>query len=136
MIGMMQATPWSAGLAALALATTVALGVVGVVAAAGAVAMAGAALWTAGRRTRRVRCALDLEATQEHFHAHVALEGAEPEPGDEVLVHDAPSRIPLGTRRRFESTATLREAGWLERAWVRLTGGTAFHELYDVGFEG
>jgi hypothetical protein len=79
---------------------------------------------------------VDLEATPEHFHAHVALDGAEPEPGDEVLVHGAPSRIPHGTRRRLDTTATVRGAGWLERQWVRLTGGTAFHELYDVGFEG
>ena len=103
------------------------------------VAVMGAALgaaWYRMRRTREVACSLDLEATQEHFHAHAALHGATVDAGDEVLVHGAPSRIPLGTRTTVDTTATVREASWLRRRWVRLTGGTAFHELYDVGFEG
>ena len=100
-----------------------------------AAASVGAA-WYGMRRTRDVACSLDLEATQEHFHAHAALHGATVEAGDEVLVHGAPSRIPLGTRTTLDTRATVREASWLRRRWVRLTGGLAFHELYDVGFEG
>lgn len=102
----------------------------------GAAAVVGAGVWYGVARTRDVACSVDLEATPEHFHAHVALDGAEVSPGDEVLVHGAPSHIPLGTRRTFDTSATVREASWLKRQWVRLTGRTAFHELYDVGFEG
>ncbi|MGZ8377640.1 MAG: hypothetical protein ACXW61_08525 [Gemmatirosa sp.] len=100
----------------------------------GAVTTAGA--WYAATRTRDVPCALELEATPEHFHAHATLDGAVVDAGDEVLVHGAPSRIAHGTRTRLDTTATVREASWLKRRWVKLTGGTAFHELYDVGFEG
>jgi len=88
------------------------------------------------RRTLRVPCQLDLEATQEHFHAHVALAGVEVEPGDAVLVHDAPSRIPVGTKRVYDAEATVEQAGWLRRQWTRLVGRLSFYELYDVGFEG
>lgn len=88
-------------------------------------------------RTRlHVRCTMDLEATLEHFHAHAELHDVAIEPGDEVLLHNAPSRVPLGTRRVYDTTATVRQASWLRRQWTRLIGGTEFHELYDVGFEG
>jgi hypothetical protein len=99
-------------------------------------AAAAAAAWYGVTRSRDVRCSLDLEATQEHFHAHAALDGVAVDAGDEVLVHGAPSRLPHGLRTTVDTTATVREASWLKRRWVKLTGGTAFHELYDVGFEG
>jgi hypothetical protein len=83
-----------------------------------------------------IPCTIDLEATQEHFHAHVALMGHEVAPGDAVLVHGAPSRIPLGERRMMRATASVAPAGALQRAWVRLIGWLQFYELYDVGFEG
>ena len=83
-----------------------------------------------------VPCTIDLEATQAHFHAHVELEGHEVEPGDSVLVHGAPSRIPLGTRSVIRSRATVQEASVVRRAWTRMVGWLRFYELYDVGFEG
>jgi hypothetical protein len=92
--------------------------------------------WFLVRRRREVRCAVDLESTPEHFHAHVALEGILVEPGDEVLVHGMPSRIERGDRRAFLSTATVHQASWPRRQWTRFTGRFAFYELYDVGFEG
>jgi hypothetical protein len=93
-------------------------------------------IWALVRHTRDVPCAVDLEATPEHFHAHVTLEGVLVEPGDEVLVHGMPSRIARGERRAFASTATVHQASWPRRQWTRLTGRFAFYELYDVGFEG
>jgi hypothetical protein len=99
-------------------------------------ALAALLLWYRRKRQRDVRCSLDLECTQDHFHAHVSLHGAVVEAGDEVLVHQAPASIPLGTCKVYDSTATVQHASWLKRQWIRLTGGTAFHELYDVGFEG
>jgi hypothetical protein len=103
---------------------------------AGVVAAAALGAWFVARRTRVVPCTLDLEATPQHFHAHVALEGIEVEPGDEVLVHGAPASIPRGERRQLASKATVHQASWPRRQWTRFTGRFAFYELYDVGFEG
>jgi hypothetical protein len=100
----------------------------------------GAALvlagWYATTRRRDVTCTVDLEATHDHFHAHVDLEGVEVDPGDAVLVHGTPDRIPFGTVRTFESTATVYRASWFKRQMVRLFGSTEISALYEVGFEG
>ena len=50
------------------------------------------AVWIGWRRTVTVPCEIDLAATEETFHAHVALQGVEVNEGDAVLVHQAPSR--------------------------------------------
>ena len=100
------------------------------------VAAIGVALWYGARRRVDVPCTVDLESSHDHFHAHVDLQGVEVDPGDEVLVHGTPSRVPFGTHRSFESTATVQRASWLRRQFVKLTGGTELYELYDVGFEG
>ncbi len=92
--------------------------------------------WFVMRRRQEVACTIDLESTHDHFHAHVDLAGVEVAPGDEVLVHDTPSRIPFGTQRTYTSRATVHRASWLRRQFVKLTGGTELYELYDVGFEG
>jgi hypothetical protein len=92
--------------------------------------------WFVMRRRVVVPCTIDLEATHDHFHAHVELEGVEVDPGDAVLVHNAPSRIPFGTQKQIASQATVERASWLRRQFVKLTGGTELYELYDVGFEG
>ena len=99
---------------------------------------AGAALvaWFAWRRTVRVPCAIDLEATEAHFHAHVELEGIAPNEGDAVTVHDAPTRIARHEVRRVASEATVARASLPRRAWTRLVGRTHITELYEVGFEG
>lgn len=101
----------------------------------GVIAIASA-LWFLMRRRVDVSCTLDLEATQDHFHAHVDLHGVAVDAGDEVLVHGAPSRIALGARRSLTARATVHRASWLRRQLVKLTGGTAIGELYEVGFEG
>ena len=62
--------------------------------------------------------------------------GLEVDPGDQVLVHNAPTHIPFGTQRTYASRATVQRASWLRRQFVKLTGGTELYELYDVGFEG
>ena len=98
------------------------------------VATAGA--WVVMRRRIEVACTIDLESTHDHFHAHVDLDGVEVDPGDQVLVHNAPTHIPFGTQRTYASRATVQRASWLRRQFVKLTGGTELHELYDVGFEG
>ncbi|MDQ8164021.1 MAG: hypothetical protein P3C10_15695 [Gemmatimonadota bacterium] len=103
------------------------------IAAIGVMATAG---WFMMRRTVDVACTIDLESTHDHFHAHVDLDGVEVDPGDAVLVHNTPTRIPFGTQRTYASRATVQRASWLRRQFVKLTGGTELYELYDVGFEG
>ena len=102
------------------------------------IAMAALALpaWYALSRRREVPCTVDLEMTHDHFHAHVDLKGVEVDPGDEVLVRNAPSRVAFGTVTAFESSAEVKRASWLKRQVIKLTGGTDIHELYEVGFEG
>jgi hypothetical protein len=97
-----------------------------------AVVTAAAFLW---RRTVQVPCSIDLEATHDHFHAHVELDGVVPHPGDAVQVEQAPSRIPFGEKRRLASRARVQQASRLRRAWTRLVGALQLQDLYDVGFE-
>ncbi len=104
--------------------------------AGGVIALALVALWFAARRRVEVPCTLDLEATQEHFHAHVELEGVAPNEGDTVLVHSAPTRIAPGERRTLKSRATVFQASSIRRAWTRLIGTSEITSLYEVGFEG
>jgi len=95
-----------------------------------------AAVWYFATRRSEVRCTVDLESTHDHFHAHVDLDGVNVDPGDSVLVHNTPSRIPFGTVESFESTATVYRASWFKRQMVRLFGSTEISALYEVGFEG
>lgn len=98
--------------------------------------VAAIAAWYAWRSVVHCPCALDLEATHEHFHAHVELQGVDVREGDEVRVHTAPTRIALGDRQLLTSNATVRKASLPRRAWTRLIGATHIADLYEVGFEG
>lgn len=93
-------------------------------------------VWFLARRTVRVPCELDLEATQEHFHAHARLEGTTVHEGDEVLVHNAPDRIALGERRLVATEATVTHVSLPRRLMTRVLGTAHITDLYDVGFEG
>lgn len=94
--------------------------------------MSGA--WLGGSRTVEVLCIVDLEHSNDSFHAYVDLEGIEVGPGDEVIVHDAPTEIGFGERVVVQRRATVRRAGLLERLWTRLTARLELTELYEVGF--
>lgn len=94
--------------------------------------MSGA--WLGGSRTVEVPCTVDLEHSNDSFHAYVELEGIEVGPGDEVIVHDAPTEIGFGERVVVQRRATVRRAGLLERLWTRLTARLELTELYEVGF--
>lgn len=96
----------------------------------------GAIGWWAYRRTREVPCTIDLESTPQEFHAHVVLDGIEVNEGDEVLVHGAPSRIPLGEKRTMQARATVHQASLPRRILTRVLGTSGITELYEVGFEG
>jgi hypothetical protein len=102
----------------------------------GLAAVAIVVVWFSYRRRREVACTIDLEATQEEFHAHVELEGIEVNEGDEVLVHNAPSGIAIGTRRKMSSRATVHQASIPRRILTRVLGTSHITGLYEVGFEG
>ena len=85
---------------------------------------------------RSVACRVDLQATHDHFHAHVDLGDVRVGPGDEVMVHGLPARIPFGVARAFPTTADVEHAGPIRRLWTMAVGRFWFQDLYDVGFEG
>jgi hypothetical protein len=92
--------------------------------------------WLLYRRTRVVPCTIDLESNPTHLHAHVELKGYDVNEGDEVLVHNSPSRVGLVEKIVVESTATVKQASWPRRMLVRVLGTSGITELYEVGFEG
>ncbi len=86
-------------------------------------------------RIIEVMCTVEIEQTQESFHAHAIPQGIEIRPGDSVLVHDAPSRVDFGSRISVPCRATVIRAGWFERIWTQATAMFELTQLYEVGFE-
>jgi len=87
------------------------------------------------RRTFEAPCTVEIEHSPESLHAHVEILGDFiVEPGDEVLVHDAPTDVPYGEKIVVSRTATIIRAGLFERLWTKLVGNFALTELYDVSF--
>ena len=82
-----------------------------------------------------VPCVVDIEQTAESFHAHAIPEGIDIQPGDQVLVHGAPSHIGYGERVSLQCSATVIRASVFRRIWTQATSLWEFAELYDVGFE-
>jgi len=79
-------------------------------------------------------CAIDIEQTAESFHAHAIPQDVEINPGDMILVHDAPEMVPFGEIYIGERRATLIRAGWLQRIWTQMSSIFEITELYEVGF--
>lgn len=86
------------------------------------------------RGTIQVPCTIDLEQSPDSLHAYVDLDGIVVGPGDEVLVHDAPTSISFGERAVVQRTATVRRAGPLQRLWAHVEGYLELTELYEVSF--
>jgi hypothetical protein len=91
--------------------------------------------WFFGRRTVQARAEIDIEKTQESFHAYAVPTGIEIRPGDVVTVHDCPTQIAFGEHMITERPATISRAGSLLRTWTALTSMFLLTELYEVGFE-
>jgi hypothetical protein len=85
-------------------------------------------------RTEETFCMVDIEQTQESFHAHAIPELIQINPGDSVLVHDAPSHVAFGERINCRCRATVTRAGWLPQFFTRLRGLFEITDLYEVGF--
>jgi hypothetical protein len=80
-------------------------------------------------------CTVEIENTAERLLTNVVIaKGYGAEPGDRVLVHDAPTSAPYGERICVERRATIFRAGVLERFWIELVSIFALTELYEVSF--
>ncbi|WP_144185327.1 hypothetical protein [Elioraea rosea] len=91
--------------------------------------------WLLGRHTVEIVCDLDLEQTAESLHAYSIPVGIDIGPGDELVMHGAPAGVPFGERATMQVRATVRRAGWYDRAMVHLGAFFTLTELYNVGFE-
>lgn len=87
-----------------------------------------------GRNLFDVPCTVEIENSPETLHAHVELDGVEIGPGDEVIVHGAPTRVPFGEKIVARCHATVRRAGPFDRLKAKLDGYRELTELYEVGF--
>lgn len=85
-------------------------------------------------RHQRVACTVEIAHTADECYAHVVLDGIEVEPGDQVLVHGAPTRIGWGEQLRCEREATVSRATWLDKLWTRLSARFELTMLYEVSF--
>lgn len=82
-----------------------------------------------------IPCRIAVEQSDEHFHAHVELDGDVPiYPGDSVQVHGEPIRINFGESAQYERMATVTRANALTRAWIRCKAYFDLSELYEVSF--
>ena len=80
-------------------------------------------------------CTVEIENSPESLHAYVEIDGDfEVQPGDEVLVQDAPTDVPFGEKIVVRRTAIIVRAGLLERIWTRFAGNFEFNEMYNVSF--
>ena len=80
-------------------------------------------------------CTVEIKHTQKGLHADVEIDAEFlVEPGDEVLVQDAPTRVPYGERIVVKRTAIVTRASAVEHAWTRLSDMFELTELYDVSF--
>ena len=81
-----------------------------------------------------VPCTIDLEQSPDSLHAYVDLPDVVIGPGDEVVVHDAPTTIAFGERVVLTRRASVRRAGPLRRFWAHVEGYLELTELYEVSF--
>lgn len=86
------------------------------------------------RRTDNIPCVVEIEQTSESLQTSVILEGYQPEPGDKVIVHGAPTRINFGERGVFSCKASVIHAGFVARYSARVLSYFELTELYEIGF--
>ena len=90
---------------------------------------------TRGPRQFDVPCTIEVEHTNEHLHAHVALDGEVPiYPGDRVRVHGEAIQVLYGESATYSRIATVMRASWLSRQWTRFLASLEITELYEVSF--
>jgi hypothetical protein len=90
--------------------------------------------WSWRRQTFEVPCTIDIENSIDSLHAYVELDGYDAGPGDEVIVHGAPTTLDPGQRIVIQGRATVIRAGLLDRLQAKLGGYLELTELYEVSF--
>jgi hypothetical protein len=91
--------------------------------------------WIMGRRRIEAPCTIEIEHSFDSLHAHVTLDrDVYIGPGAEVIVHGEAVRVPFGERAIIHRRATVIQAGWFDRAWMRLKSKFELTELYEVSF--
>ncbi len=90
--------------------------------------------WLFGGETVTVPCDVDVSQTPLSFHAHAVPDGGDIQPGDKVVVHNAPADVAFGEHRVLRTTATVIRGGALARWWAEIAGMFELTELYEVGF--
>jgi uncharacterized Zn finger protein len=82
-----------------------------------------------------VPCTIEVSHTFESLHAHCVLDGdVKIRPGDEVIVHGEPIKVPYGEVQSFRRIATVTRASWLEQVWTKIAGRAEFMELLEFSF--
>jgi hypothetical protein len=88
-----------------------------------------------GRDVFDVPCTIEIENTFDSLHAHVDLDGdVVIGPGDEVLVHGDPIRVPFGEKVTLHRQATVTKATRLDRVLTKIAARFELTELYEVSF--
>jgi hypothetical protein len=82
-----------------------------------------------------VPCTVEIEQSFDSFHAYAVPENVVLRPGDQVIVHGAPSQVAFGEKYSFETSATIIRAGFFRRHWTQFRSILELTELYHVGFE-
>ena len=82
-----------------------------------------------------VPCTVEIERSFDSFHAYAVPENVVLRPGDQVIVHGAPSQVAFGEKYSFETSATIIRAGFFMRHWTQFRSILELTELYHVGFE-
>lgn len=87
------------------------------------------------RQRFELPCTVRVDHKFESLHAEVDFaQDVEIYPGDEVIVHGEPIRVPYGESAEEHRHATVIRATWPERLWTRLTGDFEFMELCEFSF--
>jgi len=79
-------------------------------------------------------CTVEIAHTSYDFYAHVELEDNSVRPGDQVLVHNAPTQINYGDHIKVDRQATISRAGWFARFWTKFIARFELATLYEVSF--
>jgi hypothetical protein len=91
--------------------------------------------WIDTRKRFDVPCTVEIEQTSETLHAHVVLDGdIQIQPGDELMVHNAPTSVAFGERLVVRRTATVVRGSLIDRLRARIEGYLELTELYEVSF--
>lgn len=87
------------------------------------------------RETWETGCTIAVEHTADALHAHVELDdNAEIGPGDEVLVHGDPVRLPFGEAITLRRRATVSRASLVKIWWTKLQAKLELTDLYEITF--